>query len=170
MSTVARLVRGTAGLGMMVVLTGCPGDFEGGYDKVPYREQGQLLMAAAPDPPPVVAGIGGAGPAEVPTLAAGAPAGVTQEMVAAGSDLFGTTCTACHGSAGAGSAAGPALADSEWIHISGTFDEIVTIIQNGVPNPAQFPAAMPPMGGGNFTPEQVREIGAYVFALSQTPA
>ena len=170
MSTVARLLTGAAAGSMLMVLAGCLGEYEGGYEKVPFRERTQLGLAAAPDPPPVVAGIGGAGAGAVPTLAAGAPAGVTQEMVEAGAQSFGTVCTACHGPGGSGSAAGPVLADQEWLNISGSYDEIVAIITSGVPNPAQFPAPMPPLGGGSFTPEQVRELAAYVFALSHAPA
>lgn len=158
-----------AGAAMLFVLAGCPGDFSGGYEKVGYREEGQLAMAAAPAPPPYIAGFG-AGPAELPTLAANAPAGVTQEMVEAGASSFGTVCAACHGPGGVGTAAGPTLADQEWIHISGSYDEIVTTIQNGIAEPVEYPGAMPPMGGGNFTPEQVRELAAYVFALSHAPA
>ena len=88
----------------------------------------------------------------------------------AGEKIAGQVCVACHGPGGSGSAAGPVLADQEWLNISGSYDEIVAVITNGVPNPAQFPAPMPPLGGGSFTPEQVRELAAYVLALSQAPA
>lgn len=102
----------------------------------------------------------------MPQLAAGAPAGVTQEMVEEGARQFGTVCSACHGAGGAGSPAGPALSDAQWLHISGGFEEIAGIIRAGVPNPVEFPAPMPPLGGGNFNDEQVRQLAAYVFALS----
>jgi cbb3-type cytochrome c oxidase subunit III len=87
-------------------------------------------------------------------------------MVEAGAQSFGTVCSACHGPGGAGTAAAPKLADNTWLHISGSFDEIVQIIHSGVPNPMEAPAPMPPLGGGNFSDEQVRQIAAYVFALS----
>lgn len=170
-NTLRRIPLGLAAVGMTVVLAGCPGDYEGGYDKVPFRERGTESFVAAPDPPPVIAGFGSSGAAEVPTLAAAdMPAGVTQEMVESGAELFGTVCSACHGPGGVGTGAGPRLADTEWIHITGAYEEIVATITSGVPNPEQFPGAMPPMGGGNFTPDQVRELGAYVFALSRGPA
>lgn len=137
-----------------------------GYDKTPYRTRDAIPRPAAPDPPPAVALIG-AGGGEVPVLAAAsAPAGVTQEMVEEGARLYGSTCSACHGPAGAGTPAGPSLNDASWIHISGAFDEIVSLIQTGVPTPREFPAPMPPLGGGNFDDEQVRAIAAYVFALT----
>jgi mono/diheme cytochrome c family protein len=146
-------------------LAGCeilPND---GYDKVSYRVQDAVPQPATPEPPPLVGGLGGAA-AAVPQLAAGAPAGVTQEMVEAGAQQFGTFCAACHGAGGAGTPAGPALADATWLHIGGGFEEIVQIIESGVPNPVEAPAPMPPRGGGNFSEEQVRQLAAYVFALS----
>ena len=167
MATISRALLGFVAASLPL-LAAC-GDYEGGYDKVMYRERTPLAMAAAPDPPPVVAGIGG-GAGATPTLPPDiAPPGVTQAMVEEGQQLFGTVCSACHGAGGVGSPAGPVLNDQEWIHISGSYDEIVSIIQSGVPAPRQFPAAMPPLGGGNFTPEQVRALAAYVFALSHQP-
>ncbi|MEX2582532.1 MAG: cytochrome c [Gemmatimonadota bacterium] len=154
-------------LAALPVLAACPGDFSGGYEKVGFRERTPLAMASAPNPPPLVAGIGVGGAVETPVLAADlTPPGVTQPMVEEGQELFGTVCTACHGPGGTGSPAGPELNDGQWIHIGGGFDEIISIIQIGVPNPVEFPGAMPPMGGGNFTPEQVRSLAAYVFALN----
>src|SRR5690606_2299157 len=136
---------GLVALGLPLVLAACPGDFAGGYDKVPFRERTPVAVAAAPDPPPVVAGIGPAGAAETPTLAADlAPTGVTQEMVEEGQQLYGTVCGACHGPAGTGTGAGPALNDQDWIHINGEYEQIVNIIQAGVANPVEFAAAMPP--------------------------
>lgn len=161
--------RGLSGLfavGAALVLAGCPGEFSGGYEKVAVREPPGLMLAAAPDPPPAIAGFGGAS-ATVPALPAGAaPAGVTQEMVEEGQRLYGTVCVACHAGAGAGTVAAPSLNDGGWLNISGSFDEIVGVIQAGVPQPREFAAPMPPMGGGSFSPEQVRAIAAYVFALS----
>jgi mono/diheme cytochrome c family protein len=156
---------------LLAALTGCPGEFGGGYEKVAFRERTPLAMAAAPDPPPVVAGFGAPAAVETPVLAAdAAPPGVTQVMVEEGQQLYGTVCTACHGAGGAGTPAGPGLRDQDWIHIGGSFDEIVAIIQNGVANPVQYPGMMPPGGGGNFTADQVRALAAYVFALSRQPA
>ncbi len=147
-------------------LLGACGDFDGGYEIVPYRERTPLAMPAAPEPPPLVAGLGGAGAVETPTLA-NAPAGVTQEMVEQGQELYGTVCTACHGPGGAGTPAGPGLQDQEWIHIGGSYDDLVAIIEAGVPAPVEYPGMMPPRGGGNFDDAQVRAIAAYVLALSQ---
>lgn len=138
----------------------------GGYDVVSHRETPVMPGWSHPDPPPVTPGstVGGPGPRLV---AKNLPAGVTQAMVDGGQDLFGQTCTACHGAGGAGSTAGPALNDKQWLHVSGAYPELVNIINSGVANPKQFPGMMPPRGGGNFTPEQIGQIAAYVYALSQ---
>lgn len=139
---------------------------QGGYAKVARRVRDPIEVAANPPPPPVRPGLLGGGAAAVPKLAANPPAGVTQAMVEEGSQLFGTVCSACHGAGGQGTAAAPKLADDQWINISGNYDEIVRTIHTGVPNPKEHPGAMPPLGGGNFNDEQVRQLAAYVYALS----
>jgi cytochrome c oxidase cbb3-type subunit 3 len=158
--------RAPAAAALAFVFAACAGDYSGGYEKVPFRETPGLMLAAAPDPPPVIAGFGGAGAAAPVLTPENTPPGVTQEMVENGMQLFGTVCTACHGVGGGGTAAGPQLSDASWIHISGSFDEIVNIIQTGVPTPRDFAAPMPPMGGGSFNADQVRAIAAYIYALS----
>jgi mono/diheme cytochrome c family protein len=144
-------------------------DFPGlneGYPKVVYRERGTLPTPVAPNPPPVVAGMGAAGPAGAPTVPAGAPAQVTTASIEEGLQLYGTVCFACHGQNGIGGPAGPPLNDTNWINIDGSFASIVSVIQNGVMQPRQYPGAMPPGGGGNFDAQQIEAISAYVFALS----
>lgn len=168
MRTLRRSFFGAATLALLGIQMGCDDVIpsEGGYEIVSARRRDDIVAPAAPPPPPVVAGLS-SGAAAVPQLAAAtAPPGVTQEMVEAGAQQFSTVCAACHGSGGGGSPAGPALNDAEWLNINGSYDEIVTIINNGVADPRQYPAPMPPRGGGNFNEEQVRAIGAYVFALS----
>jgi mono/diheme cytochrome c family protein len=148
------------------LLGGCNILPDDGYEKVAYRVRDPLPAAAAPAPPPMIPGFGAGGAQAVPQLTADVPAGVTQEMVDEGARQFGTVCSVCHGAGGVGTPAGPALADGAWLHISGSFEEIAGIIQSGVANPVEFPAAMPPLGGGSFNEEQVRQLAAYVFALS----
>jgi mono/diheme cytochrome c family protein len=90
-------------------------------------------------------------------------------MVASGQTIFGGggMCFACHGANGAGGPLAPALNDSEWLHIEGGYDEIVALINEGVPTPVQFAAAMPPRGGAPITDEQVRDVAAYVYSISR---
>ena len=173
MSNAARLLTGASALGLLLTLSACDwveSGFAGGYKKVAAHERMPLPQAPAPNPPPYVAGLVGGSAAAGPVLdEASAPAGVTQEMVEAGQQSYSTICVACHGGAGSGTAAGPSLNDGGWLNISGSYDELVAVIEAGVPSPSEFPAPMPPMGGGSFTPEQVREIAAYVYALSHAP-
>jgi mono/diheme cytochrome c family protein len=116
-------------------------------------------------------------PAETPAEAAPAPTtpssvtlpeGVTPEMVAAGQQVFnGTICFTCHGQNGVGGPLAPALNDQEWLNIAdGSYENIMSVVQQGVPTPKQFPAPMPPMGGAQLTEQQVREVAAYVYSLS----
>jgi mono/diheme cytochrome c family protein len=139
---------------------------QGGYRKLDYRVRSEGVAISNPAPPPVVPGLAAGGGSAAPTLAAGAPAGVTQAMVDEGAKLFANPCSACHGPGAKGTAAAPDLADAEWINLSGSYDEIVQIIHTGVPHPKSHPGSMPPLGGGSFTDDQVRQLAAYVFALS----
>lgn len=152
---------------LLVLLAGCGPSEDPGFDKVTDRRRMDIPAPAAPEPPRVVAGvIGGPGDTEVDLTSVAYPAGVTAQMAQQGQELYGTVCVACHGAAGKGSGLAPALNDNRYIHISGAYPEIAQIIKTGVPNPREFAAPMPPMGGGSFTDEQVNAIAAYVFALS----
>ena len=95
------------------------------------------------------------------------PSGVTAEMVADGRKQFGTTCVVCHGPDAGGTQLAPSLRDGEWLNVSGGYEEIVTLINTGVPTPKQHPVPMPPRGGGPFTEEQVRALAAYVYSVGQ---
>ena len=96
------------------------------------------------------------------------PEGVTQEMVAQGEQIFNQQiCFSCHGANGVGSVLGPALTDQEWLNTDGSYEGIMGIVRTGVPQPVQFTSsAMPPMGGIQLTDEQIRQVAAYVYALS----
>ncbi|MEX0907720.1 MAG: cytochrome c [Gemmatimonadota bacterium] len=155
-----------------------------GYTKAPLEnpnvfiageEPGEMAQYGAPNrvvaeridlPAPVAATTA----PPVPTTATVAlPEGVTQDMVAAGDEIFnsGSTCFTCHGAGGAGGPLAPTLNDADWIHVDGGYDAIVAIIDAGVPTPLQFPAPMPPRGGSVLSDEQVRQLAAYVFAISR---
>jgi mono/diheme cytochrome c family protein len=165
---VGRVVLGPAA-GMIsataLVIGACAPQQDAGFDKVGARAHEPIPVAAMPDPPPVAPGLAGLA-TPTPVVPAHLPPGVTLEMVEEGQRLYGTVCVACHGAGGVGGPVGPALNDQQWIHIAGELEEIINIINVGVPQAVQFPAPMPPQGGGNFTPEQVRAIGAYVYAIS----
>ncbi len=111
----------------------------------------------------------GQAPAGQPPAQVELPEGVTQEMVAAGEQVFGSAgfCFTCHGANGGGTPLAPPLNDADWLNIDGTYASIQDVVRNGVPQPKQFPAAMPPMGGAQLSDEQIRDVAAYVYTLSR---
>ncbi|HEX2167260.1 MAG TPA: cytochrome c [Longimicrobiales bacterium] len=95
------------------------------------------------------------------------PEGVTREMVAQGEQIFNQQiCFSCHGVSGAGSPLGPVLADEEWLNTDGSYDGIMNIVRTGVPEPVEHPGPMPAMGGIQLSDEQIRQVSAYVYAIS----
>ena len=96
------------------------------------------------------------------------PAGATAADVTAGQTIFTSTgnCFTCHGQTGGGGPLAPALNDKQWLNISGDYASIQQVVNNGVPTPRQFPAAMPAKGGAALTAEQVKQVAAYVYSLS----
>lgn len=95
------------------------------------------------------------------------PAGVTQDMIAQGQQIFTSTgnCYTCHGPDAKGTQLAPNLTDSEWLNITGKYDEIVKTVHTGVPQPKQHPAPMPAMGGAQLSDDQVKQVAAYVWSL-----
>lgn len=95
------------------------------------------------------------------------PEGATAEDVAAGQQIFTSVgnCYTCHGPDGTGTALAPNLTDSEWLNIDGTFASIQQNVRTGVPQPKQYPAPMPAMGGANLNDDQIRQVSAYVWSL-----
>lgn len=126
-------------------------------------------------------GIGGAVGAAFVLLALGGspqalaaqdlPRGVTQEMVEQGRDLFTGDgfCYTCHDRDGTGmSGAGGDLTDGEWRHVDGSFESLVNRIRDGVrANASSTGVPMPPAGGAELSPEQLRAVAAYVWTLSR---
>jgi mono/diheme cytochrome c family protein len=100
------------------------------------------------------------------------PADITPAMLALGDSLFNNgSCQRCHGKGGVGAQNAPNLTDSQWLQITGKYDEIVKVITDGVPRTAikdsTHQRAMNPRGGPmNLTDPQIRAIAAYVFRLS----
>ncbi len=109
---------------------------------------------------------GGGGP---PAPAVPLPAGVTAAMVTSGRALYTGSgdCSTCHGSDARGTMLGPNLTDRTWLNIDGSYDSIVTIINNGVATPKEHTQPMPAKGGSNMTNDQVRALAAYIFSLSR---
>jgi mono/diheme cytochrome c family protein len=153
-------------LPLAALFAACGPSQEDGFAKVTHRGGPPTPpQATHPQPPAVAPGTQLSSAPQRVTMAS-MPAGMTQEMVDTGQDRFGTVCAACHGPGGTGTAAAPPLNDGEWLNMGGSFPEIEALINSGVPAPKKYGGAMPPRGGGQFTPEQVKEIAAYVYALS----
>lgn len=96
---------------------------------------------------------------------------MTPQMIALGDSIFhgraaGGTCQTCHGPDAKGTPMAPDLTDAQWHNGDGSYQFIVTTVTNGVPRPMQYPSPMPPMGGAQLTPDQVRAVAAYVYSLS----
>jgi mono/diheme cytochrome c family protein len=95
------------------------------------------------------------------------PEGITLEMVQQGKTVFETTvCFTCHGMDATGTALAPSLRDQDWLNSDGSFEGIMGVVRNGVAQPVQYPAAMPPMGGARLTEDQIRDVSAYIYAIS----
>ena len=103
------------------------------------------------------------------------PAAVTEANIAIGDSLFNTNnapCQRCHGQKGVGATNGPSLVTGPWLQSTGSFDEIVATITNGVPRASIKDATrrfqMNPRGGPmNLTDAQVQAISAYVWSISR---
>ncbi|MBI2407125.1 MAG: cytochrome c [Gemmatimonadetes bacterium] len=101
------------------------------------------------------------------------PAQVTPVSVALGDSLFNTgACQRCHGKGGVGAQNAPALDGKKWLQLkTGSYEEIVKIITDGVPATAikdkAHRFAMRGRGGPmNLTDAQVQAVAAYVWTLS----
>ena len=79
------------------------------------------------------------------------------ERVAAGARLFAPSCSSsyCHGKEGAGGGGGPALRDRSF-----TAAHLARVISEGVPGTAM------PGFKTTYTPDQIRQLVAYVLSLS----
>lgn len=100
----------------------------------------------------------------------GAPA-ASAEALEAGEEVFTGKglCYTCHGSDGTGTQLGPDLTDGEWLNLDPppTQDKIETVVREGVQEPVEHAAPMPPMGGAQLTDEEVTNVSAYVYQMSQ---
>jgi mono/diheme cytochrome c family protein len=117
-----------------------------------------LAAACAPAEPP--AGVGAA-----------AAVTVTPEMIQEGRTLFtgAGLCGVCHGPQARGGSLGPNLTNNQWIWVQpdgNVHAQVATLIRNGIEQPRQYPAPMPPMGGANLTEAQVNALAAYVVSLN----
>lgn len=104
-----------------------------------------------------------AGAAVAAAVASAPPGQVSGQAVFEGKGL----CASCHGRAGKGTPLGPSLADGEWLHGSGTLDEIREVVRAGVAKPKKHPAPMPPMGGAKLNSAELDAVARYVHGLGR---
>lgn len=76
-------------------------------------------------------------------------------------------CHVCHGADAKGTPLAPDLTDDEWLNIDGSVEGIVEIVTNGVPEPKEHPAPMPPLGGADLSEAEVQSVAEYVKSLSE---
>jgi mono/diheme cytochrome c family protein len=81
-------------------------------------------------------------------------------------------CFVCHGPAGEGTALAPALADSAWLNFEErpALEQLQKLVKEGVPNPVEYDAPMPPMGGAQLSEAEITAVAEYVLKLSAPPA
>jgi glucose/arabinose dehydrogenase/cytochrome c5 len=147
-------------------------DIAGTIWRVTY--QGEKSAAIMPAPAVSVAGATtDAGPPEGTHADAVlvAPEGTTSEQVALGARIFhgeakSGNCAACHGSNARGLPIGPGLIKADWLWSDGSLKGIEATITSGVPQPKSHPGMMPPMGGAPLTPDDVKAVAAYIYALN----
>lgn len=185
-------MRGMVVVGLALVLSACGDPDTGdtrGYTKAPLEDPGLLVRGeettpmarmARPDRPRPLEELERAEAEQAATDAAGEAGtagtgdvtlaeGVTQEQFDQGRQLFTGQggCQACHGPEAGGSQLGPDLTDGEWLHVSGPdVEELAQLITAGVPQPQQFPAPMPAMGGATLTDPQVQALAGYIASLA----
>jgi mono/diheme cytochrome c family protein len=99
-----------------------------------------------------------------------APGAVTPQLIALGDSIFkgtaaGGICFTCHGPDAKGTTLAPDLTDATWINGDGSLQFIASTVRQGVTQPKQFPAPMPPFGQA-LTAEQVNAVSAYVYSLT----
>jgi cytochrome c oxidase cbb3-type subunit 3 len=81
--------------------------------------------------------------------------------VEAGKKVFVERCVLCHADRGQGNI-GPNLTDSRWIHGQGKLMDIYAVVDTGVTTKGM------PAWGKQLTPEQVRQVVAYVASIRNT--
>ncbi len=159
-------------------------DVGGRIYRITYRGGSQDANVADTPCPPATAPAGSIGeaatrPPEGTHANAGAaaasnlpvPRGATRAMVALGDRIYhgqvgGASCAGCHGANATGSPLGPNLTSGKWLWSDGSYAGIMRTIRQGVPHPKQYRSPMPPMGGAQLTPDELRALAAYVWALS----
>lgn len=81
--------------------------------------------------------------------------------IAAGADMFSTTCAACHATDGGGNSIGPNLTDKYWLH-GGSLKDIFKSIKYGWKDKGMQ------SWQNTYSPKQIAQIASYVKSLQGT--
>jgi glucose/arabinose dehydrogenase/mono/diheme cytochrome c family protein len=134
----------------------------------PTAPAGQVVGASAKPPEGTHPNAGAATASNGPV-----PPGTTRQRVVLGKRIYlgqigAASCTGCHGENAEGTPLGPPLAgkNKKWLWSDGSYDGIAKTITDGVAQPEDYRSPMPPMGGAQLTPDQVRAVAAYIWSLS----
>jgi mono/diheme cytochrome c family protein len=101
------------------------------------------------------------------------PDQVTESAIERGRRLyFGSGgCNSCHGPGATGDTVAPPLTGALWFNGPGTYDWLVLHITRGVPaHKSMAGVAMPARGVSGLSDAQVRDVAAYVWAITHPPA
>lgn len=95
-----------------------------------------------------------------------------ESAVVAGDSLYRRVgCDRCHGPDAEGTLNGGSLRTTNWKFNNGSFDDLVRVITSGVPASALHDRTrrqgMPPRGGAALTSDQIRQLAAFVYAISK---
>jgi mono/diheme cytochrome c family protein len=105
-------------------------------------------------------------PRSLPAL----PSGMTMQMIRQGDSLFHSTagCYTCHGMSGTGMPAAGSAITTGLGFIPIEWQAIDSLVTAGIPESiTRTPIAMPPRGAtSNMSPDQIRLVAAYVWAIA----
>ena len=107
-----------------------------------------------------------------PSVAQTDPPEVSDSTLVRGHDLFlgSANCQECHGPDGTGTDLGPSLADSVWLHGTGSYEMIVFLVTHGVTRRESTTGSpMPMRGWAPLDDDQLAAVATYVWSLSRTP-
>lgn len=139
--------RWTVALLALAVAAGCGRDGKAGAAKDGDGQDAPVVVDSGPPPGQL-------------------PPGVTAQQAASGRGLYRQACVMCHGESGQGTQLAPSVVDTVWAKGSGSLEEIVAAVTEGVPGTEAHPVPMPPRGNGTFTDEQIRAVSAYTWSLA----
>jgi len=98
------------------------------------------------------------------------PPGAKPDEVVLGGKIFrgeigSATCSGCHGADATGTPVGPNLSTGKWLWSDGSLASLTERIAEGVPEPKLYRGPMPPLGGSQLSPDNLKAVAAYVWAV-----